>query len=135
VKVIDLSSLIGIAEVIGIVVTSILYVMSRLPKQTIKNQGELISALEKRLEEAIKENDLREARSSELAATLYKKNAENVQAINELNAQVNMYKTLPLLDIQTDIRTIQEQNATKLDILSALVSGVNTLTSQATKNN
>lgn len=92
----DLTSLIGVGEVIGVVVMAILYVKSRLPKETIEQQTKLIAALESRINamEADNKEQLR-------------KHVENEKAIADLQGQIKVYKELPLQDIAKSLKALE----------------------------
>ena len=83
-------------EIIGIIVIAILYIKSRLPKQTIDQQGKLIEVLQKRLDEIISENK-----------SLADKHLENEKAIADLQGQIKVYKELPLQDIARSMKALE----------------------------
>lgn len=92
----DLTSLIGVGEVIGVVVMAILYVKSRLPKETIEQQTKLIDALNKRLDNLEGENK-----------ELHKQHVDNQKAIADLQGQIKVYKELPLQDIAKSLKALE----------------------------
>ncbi len=92
----DLTSLIGVGEVIGVVVMAILYVKSRLPKETIEQQTKLIDALNKLLDNLEGENK-----------ELHKQHVDNQKAIADLQGQIKVYKELPLQDIAKSLKTLE----------------------------
>jgi hypothetical protein len=84
------------AEVILGVALAIVYIRSQLPKQTIKQQGELITALQQRQEEQLKENkELRDA------------HAQSERAIADLQGQIKVYKELPLKEIAESLQILE----------------------------
>ncbi|CAB4183069.1 hypothetical protein UFOVP1439_56 [uncultured Caudovirales phage] len=98
---------ISIIGYISLIIGSILALASRIPKQTITNQKELIETYEKRLKalEDQKEEDR-------------KQHIENVKAIAELQGQINVYKELPLQQMADTMREIAQTNKKILEIVS-----------------
>ena len=92
----DLQIFVTTGEIIGIIVIAILYIKSRLPKQTIDQQGKLIEVLQKRLDEIISENK-----------SLADKHLENEKAIADLQGQIKVYKELPLQDIARSMKALE----------------------------
>lgn len=92
----DLTSLVGVAEVVGVIVMAILYVRSRLPKETIDQQTKLIDALNKRINNL--DNDNRE---------LQKQHVENQRAIADLQGKVKAYKEFALQDIARSLKALE----------------------------
>jgi|GEM_PF-3675457 len=92
---------ITIVGYIALVLGSILTVFSRLPKQTIQNQKDLIDTYEKRLKalEDQKEED-------------HKTQLQNVRDIADLQGQIKVYKELPLQEMATAMQRISEVNQT-----------------------
>lgn len=89
-----------------LIVSSIIYLKSQLPKQTIANQKELIETYEKRL------------KALEDQAELDKKqHLENVKAIAELQGQINVYKELPLQQMADSMREIAQTNKKILTLI------------------
>lgn len=85
------------AEVILGIVLAIIYIRSQIPKQTIKQQGDLITALQQRQEEQMRENkDLRTAHSL------------NEKAIADLQGQIKVYKELPLKEIAESLQILEK---------------------------
>lgn len=84
------------AEVIVGAMLAFLYLKSRLPKETIKQQSEVITALEKRI--TVMEFDNKEQ---------LKKHIENEKAIAELQGQIKVYKELPLQDIAKSLKALE----------------------------
>lgn len=84
------------AELILGVALAIVYIRSQLPKQTIKQQGELITALQQRQEEQMKEN--KELRTA---------HAFNEKAIADLQGQIKVYKELPLREIADSLQILE----------------------------
>jgi len=90
---------ISIIGYISLIVGSILALFSRLPKQTIQNQKELIETYEKRL------------KALEDQAELDKKqHLENVKAIAELQGQLKVYKEIPLQQIADSMKELSATN-------------------------
>lgn len=94
----DPLSLIGYIVGVG---GGILALFSRIPKQTITNQKELIDTYEKRITalEQQKEED-------------HKTQLENVRAIADLQGQIKVYKELPLQEMARAMQEISEVNKT-----------------------
>jgi predicted phage tail protein len=94
----DPISIIGYIVGIG---GGILALFSRIPKQTITNQKELIDTYEKRITalEQQKEED-------------HKTQLENVRAIADLQGQIKVYKELPLREMARAMQEISEVNKT-----------------------
>lgn len=92
----EIQTLIFGAEVIVGAMLAFLYLKSRLPKETIKQQTEVITALEKRI--TVMEFDNKEQ---------LKKHIENEKAIAELQGQIKVYKELPLQDIAKSLKALE----------------------------
>lgn len=92
----DLQIFVTSGEIIGIIVMAILYIKSRLPKETIEQQGKLIEVLQKRLDEIISENK-----------SLADKHFENEKGIADLQGQIKVYKELPLRDIARSMKALE----------------------------
>ena len=92
----DIQPIVGLAEVAGVIILSILYIKSRLPGQTIKQQTDLISALEKRVK----------AMEDERTEFVAQNNA-NAKAIASLEGQISVYKELPLQDIAKSLKILE----------------------------
>lgn len=99
-------------------------VFSRVPKQTIRNQKDLIASYEKRL------GDIERQREED-HANYVNERVENAKAIADLQGQIKVYKELPLQqmakameDISAVNKTIAEGNAEILNTLrsSALIT-------------
>lgn len=103
----DVNDLVGIAEVAGVIVMSILYIKSRLPKETIENQGKLIAALQNRLEESIRENKDNLEKYREAEKIMAEKHLQNEKAIADLQGQIKVYKELPLQDIAKSLKALE----------------------------
>lgn len=83
-------------EIIVGVMLAILYIKSRLPKETIDQQTKLIAALEGRI--GVMELDNKEQ---------MKKHIENERAIADLQGQIKVYKELPLQDIARSLKALE----------------------------
>lgn len=92
---------ISVIGYISLIVGSVLALFSRLPKQTIANQKDLIETYEKRLKALEDQKD--EDR---------KQHIENVKAIAELQGQIKVYKELPLQEMAQAMQQISEVNKT-----------------------
>lgn len=103
----DVNDLVGIAEVAGVIVMSILYIKSRLPKETIENQGKLIATLQNRLEESIRENKDNLEKYREAEKIMAEKHLQNEKAIADLQGQIKVYKELPLQDIAKSLKVLE----------------------------
>lgn len=84
---------------IALVIGAILTIFSRLPKQTIENQKDLIETYEKRLKAL--EDQSAEDRKNHL---------EQVKAIADLQGQIKVYKELPLQEMATAMQEISRVN-------------------------
>ncbi len=80
--------IIGAEIVAGIIITA-LFVRSRIPKETIEQQGKLIEALT--------------ARQTELISA----HVSNEKAISELQGQIKVYKELPLQQIANSLKIME----------------------------
>lgn len=85
-----------IGEAIAILAIAVVYVRSRIPKQTIEEQGKLITALQLRIETMADENK-----------QLYQKHIDNEKAISDLQGQIKVYKELPLKDIAASLKALE----------------------------
>lgn len=88
--------LITVGEAIAVIAIAIVYVRSRIPKQTIEEQGKLIAALQLRIETMAEENK-----------SLYQKHIDNEKAISDLQGQIKVYKELPLKDIALSLKALE----------------------------
>ena len=77
------------AEIIAGVIITALFVRSRIPKETIEQQGKLIEALTQR--------------QTELLAA----HVTNEKAISELQGQIKVYKELPLRQIADSLKILE----------------------------
>lgn len=85
-----------VGETIAILAIAIIYIRSRIPKQTIEEQGKLITALQLRIENLDTENKL-----------MYQKHIDNEKAIADLQGQIKVYKELPLKDIAMSLKVLE----------------------------
>lgn len=92
----ELQFLIISVELIVGIMLAILYIKSRLPKETIEQQTKLITALEGRIKTMEDENKEQ-----------LKKHIENEKAIAELQGQIKVYKELPLQDIAKSLKALE----------------------------
>lgn len=92
----NLTSVVGLAEIAGVVILSIIYVKSRIPKETIEQQSKLIDTLNTRI--TAMENDNKEQ---------LKKHLENEKAIADLQGQIKVYKEIPLQDISKSLKVLE----------------------------
>lgn len=92
----DLNDFIGFGEIIVAVIVAFVYVRSRIPKQTIEQQTQLIAALEGRIK----------AMEDESKEQL-KKHIENEKAIADLQGQIKVYKEIPLQDIAKSLKVVE----------------------------
>jgi hypothetical protein len=88
--------LITVGEAIAVIAIAVVYVRSRIPKQTIEEQGKLIAALQLRIETMAEENK-----------SLYQKHIDNEKAISDLQGQIKVYKELPLKDIALSLKALE----------------------------
>lgn len=84
---------------IALVAGSALAIFSRIPKQTISNQKDLIETYEKRL----KALELQGEEDRRL-------HIQNVKDIADLQGQIKVYKELPLQEMATAMKDISEVN-------------------------
>jgi hypothetical protein len=77
------------AEIVVGVVLAALFIRSRIPKETIAQQGELIKALTQRQQE------------------LLDAHVVNEKAIAELQGQIKVYKELPLQQIANSLKMLE----------------------------
>lgn len=77
------------AEIITGIILAILFIQSRIPKETIEQQGKLIEALTQR--------------QTELLAA----HVTNEKAISELQGQIKVYKELPLRQIADSLKILE----------------------------
>lgn len=92
----NLAGLVVTVEIIVGVLLGVLYIKSRLPKETIDQQTKLIDALEKRLATM-------EAEHKDLLT----KHVENEKKIATLEGQIQVYKELPLQDIAKSLQALE----------------------------
>lgn len=92
----DFQVIVVTAEIIAALAIGIVYIKSRLPKETIRQQGELIAALQGRMNEVIQDN-----------TRLQNSHIENQKAIAELQGQIKVYKELPLQDIARSLKVLE----------------------------
>jgi uncharacterized membrane-anchored protein YhcB (DUF1043 family) len=93
---VELQFLIISVELIVGIMLAVLYIKSRLPKETIDQQTKLITALEGRIK----------AMEDESKEQL-KKHIENEKAIADLQGQIKVYKELPLQDIAKSLKALE----------------------------
>ena len=77
------------AEIIAGVIITALFVLSRIPKETIEQQGKLIEALTQRQKELLDAHVM------------------NEKAISELQGQIKVYKELPLQQIASSLKMLE----------------------------
>ena len=92
----NFAGLVVTVEIIVGVLLGVLYIKSRLPKETIEQQTKLIDALEKRLATM-------EAEHKDLLT----KHVENEKKIATLEGQIKVYKELPLQDIAKSLKALE----------------------------
>lgn len=92
----NFAGLVVTVEIIVGVLLGVLYIKSRLPKETIDQQTKLIDALEKRLATM-------EAEHKDLLT----KHVENEKKIATLEGQIQVYKELPLQDIAKSLKALE----------------------------
>jgi hypothetical protein len=84
------------SEIVGAFILAVVYIKSRLPKETIEQQGKLIATLQARQDEMISEN-----------RSLRDLHIENQKAIADLQGQIKVYKELPLVDIARSLKALE----------------------------
>lgn len=77
------------AEIVAGIVISTVFIRSRIPKETIAQQGELIKAL------TLRQQELLDA------------HVVNEKAISELQGQIKVYKELPLQQIANSLKALE----------------------------
>ena len=92
----NFAGLVVTVEIIVGVLLGILYIKSRLPKETIEQQTKLIAALEGRIKTMEDDNKI-----------LLRKHVENEKAIAMLEGQIKVYKELPLQDIAKSLKALE----------------------------
>lgn len=78
-----------IAEVVAAILLALLYVKSRIPKQTIEQQSQLINALQSRVK------------------VLEDSRTNDQKAIGTLEGQIKVYKELPLQEIAKSLQVLE----------------------------
>lgn len=105
---------------------SVLALLSRIPKQTIQNQKDLIDTYEKRLKAL--EDQAQEDK---------KQHIENVRAIADLQGQIKVYKELPLQEMASAMQEISRVNKgiadSNTEILRTLKASAVTLAENTTE--
>lgn len=105
---------------------SVLALFSRIPKQTIQNQKDLIETYEKRLK-ALEDQALEDK----------KQHIENVRAIADLQGQIKVYKELPLQEMASAMQEISRVNKgiadSNTEILRTLKASAITLAENTTE--
>lgn len=86
---VELQLIVVSAEIITGIILAVLFIKSRIPKETIEQQGKLIEALT--------------ARQTELLAA----HVANEKAISELQGQIKVYKELPLRQIADSLKILE----------------------------
>lgn len=94
---------------IFLIISSALAIVSRLPKQTIENQKELIETYEKRIK------NLEDSRLED-----HKQHVENAKAIAELQGQLKAYKEIPLKKLADEVEKTEAENVEKFKILQQI---------------
>ena len=92
-----------------LIVSSVFYLRSKLPRATIDNQKELINVLDAKVK-------LLEAQSNEDK----RQNLENVKAIADLQGQIKVYKEIPLQQIAESMKLLLDTNKLILDRLEVI---------------
>ena len=89
-----------IGSLVALGVSAVLVIISRIPKQTIEQQKDLIQALTGRIEDLEKshENDV-------------KNHLESVKAIANLQGKIDVYKEIPLKDIADSMKQMSKVNS------------------------
>lgn len=86
---VEIQLIIVSAEIITGIILAILFIKSRIPKETIEQQGKLIEALTARQTELINAH------------------VTNEKAISELQGQIKVYKELPLQQIANSLKMLE----------------------------
>lgn len=92
-----------------LIASSVLVMRSKIPKQTIESQKELIEAYEKRIK------NLEDLRQED-----HKQHVENAKAIAELQGQLKAYKEIPLKKLATAVEKTEQENVLKFQILQQI---------------
>lgn len=91
-----LNIIILVSEIALAIGLAVIYIKARIPKETIKQQGELIAALQQR--QILMEEENGQLRHSHV---------ENQKAIADLQGQIKVYKELPLQDIAKSLKALE----------------------------
>ncbi len=94
---VHLNMFVLVLEIVVGVVLAFIYIKARIPKETIKQQGELITALQQRQIQLDDEN-----------SKLRSDHIENQKAIAALQGQIKVYKELPLKEIAASLKMLEE---------------------------
>lgn len=115
-----MDDIVAIIGYIALALGSGLALFSRMPKQTIENQKDLIETLEKRLQALEIQKD-----------TDREQHLDNVKAIADLQGQIKVYKELPLQEMAKAMQDISRVNEiianSNSEILETLKSSAVTL--------
>ena len=108
----------AIAGYASLVVSSIIVIFSRVPKQTIQDQRELINTLQEQRAADKEQSDARIKALEDQHDEDTKMHFENAKAIADLQGQVKIYKELALQDMAKSMTAIAETNQKILELLS-----------------
>lgn len=103
---------------ISLVGSAILVVFSRVPKQTITDQRELINTIQEQRAADKEQADGRIKALEDQHAEDMRNHLENSKAIAELQGQVKIYKELALNDLADSMKKISTSNEAILELLS-----------------
>ena len=92
----NIQNYITAANIVAAVVLAAVYIRSRIPKETIAQQGQLIVALNGRIDAIGAENK-----------ELHRQHDENQKAIADLQGQIKVYKELPLQEIARSLKALE----------------------------
>ena len=92
----NIQNYITAANIVAAVVLAAVYIRSRIPKETIAQQGQLIVALNGRIDAIGAENK-----------ELHRQHVENQKAIADLQGQIKVYKELPLQEIARSLKALE----------------------------
>jgi hypothetical protein len=99
---------VSIIGYVSLGIGSLLAIFSRIPKQTIQNQKELIASYEKRFADMDRQRE--EDQKNHTTERI-----ENAKAIADLQGQIKVYKELPLQEMATAMQEISRVNKTIAD--------------------
>ena len=114
----DFADLIPWTGYLALVGGAVLVIFSRVPKQTIQDQRELINTLQEQRKADKEQSDARIKALEDQHEKDLQNHLENSKAIAELQGQVKIYKELALNDLAASMSSIADTNKQILTLLS-----------------